>query len=262
MIFMFPTNSSIQWFCISCYLSKPWFPCQMIPWDIPKAKDKCSLAFEICDLTTLSLGLFWAIRLGNKCDAAYCGLKIFCFQNIQLAITSQKYTSKSHWPHKSIVHMTLQCPMIIWVIALVTNACCLKGQSHKVPWSWKPSLHSVNTQPRLTLLHSLNDYWMMEELKTTTDEDYLKKLIVYPENDWQPVSGKMTDLFNYLKVYYRRAFRFDSSIYPRCPRHSKYQVNINWGIKSCIVPKARTKIKRKILEEERLQFTVNGRYPE
>lgn len=126
-----------------------------MPWDGPNAKDKCSLAFEIIDLTTLNLGLFSVIRLRSKCDAAYCGLKIF-LSGYETAISPQKYISKSHWPHKSILHMMSQCSIIIWVTTLVTNACCLKGhlykEHHKCLWSWKSSLHS---QPLLTFLHSL-----------------------------------------------------------------------------------------------------------
>lgn len=123
---MFLTNSSIQWFYISWYLAKLWFSCQVMPWDGPNAKDKCSLAFEIIDLTTLNLGLFSVIRLSSKCDAAYCGLKIF-LSGYETAISPQKYTSKSHWPHKSILHMMSQCSIIIWVITLVKKCLLLKG---------------------------------------------------------------------------------------------------------------------------------------
>ena len=121
---MFLTNSSIQWFYISWYLAKLWFSCQVMPWDGPNAKDKCSLAFEIIDLTTLNLGLFSVIRLSSKCDAAYCGLKIF-LSGYETAISPQKYISKSHWPHKSILHMMSQCSIIIWVITLVKKMLAL-----------------------------------------------------------------------------------------------------------------------------------------
>lgn len=51
----------------------------------------------------------------------------YLFQDMKLAFTSQKYISKSHWSHKPMVHMMLQCA--IQLIALVTNTCCLKGHT-------------------------------------------------------------------------------------------------------------------------------------
>ena len=102
---MFLTNSSIQWFYISWYLAKLWFSCQVMPWDGPNAKDKCSLAFEIIDLTTLNLGLFSVIRLRSKCDAAYCGLKIFFIRIWNCHQSSEIYqqiplASQMHIPYE------------------------------------------------------------------------------------------------------------------------------------------------------------------
>lgn len=159
--FMFLTNSSIQWFYISWYLAKLWFLCQVTPWDGPNAKDKSSLAFEIIDLTTLGLGLFGVIRLRSKCDVAYCGLKIF-LSGYETAISPQKYISESQWPHKSIFHMMSQCSIIIWVITLVTNACCLKGQNTTNVSG--PGSHPCTHSPSSPSSIPFNDLWITEEL--------------------------------------------------------------------------------------------------
>lgn len=146
MTFKALTSLSIQWFYSRWYLAKPRFPCRVMPWDVPIAKDKFRLAFERQDLTTLSLGLFWEVRLGSKCDAACCGHTTF-FNDKKLAKASfHKYTSEFHWPHKPIIHMMLQCLIIISVIGLITHTCYLKRHNllHKGPWYWKPSFHSMN----------------------------------------------------------------------------------------------------------------------